>query len=86
MKKITQQELDQLDYCERGKGRKDNQSQIQHIIDEVNKLKPTEILKIDTADWTLKTTPRQRLRNAMPGVKFSVLSLRDESGWIVIKL
>ena len=86
MLKITQEELQKLDFCTRGKGKSNTTSKIKEIIDVIKKMQPSDIIKIEKSEWVLKTTPRQRLRSALPGIKLSVLSLTDESGWIVIRL
>ena len=86
MKKITPEEMSKLQIMNRGyNDTESSRSKVAEIVNEIKNMATGEILLLSNDDWQLKTHPRMRLRNILPDIKISIKTLKDKTGWVIIK-
>lgn len=88
MRKITKKEFDSMELMRSGRF-----GENEEIYKEVGKLNKGEFLLIEKSEWKVRTHPSiiigstaNHERSRFYGKKFSIVTLRDKSGYVVKRI
>lgn len=81
MKIVTTEEM--KDYTTKGLAHGKKQAPcVKQLVELMNRLAVGESIQVLRSEWTNRSEPRVKLTN---GMKFSTLTLLDNTGWLVVR-